>query len=465
MSLRSSLAASVVLLAALAPPALASNSPDPPPPGPAAGQHHVHRLKPWKAKYQYRVEREVVARYELNVRSDLQALVPKGSWWPIDCQLYNRTQGGRLLFDHIHNVGWVPDQAIKTYSDGRLQGSPTCRKPGAHHVWFKQPWGARKEYRFKHRARLFDRPGGAPAGKIFAKGAWTTINCHRGGWVFIDLPGAGSGFAKAAALRFWQPGLPARLRSCVPTPPPLRTWVAMGDSYASGQGANDYSGGSCRRSAHAYWALLRNRLRHGIQSTSDDFVACNGATTSAVHDHQLGALSPATRLVTISVGGDNLGFSGVVKACTEPQGSSCQEAIAAHVTKSSLSALRASLRSLYGDIRSRASAATVLVLGYPNLVGDHVDGCGAMSSNDVPALHRAQRRINGSIRKAIGNRRGFRFIDLVPTFRDHPACNDDAEDWINGVHLSDTQESFHPNEKGHLAIALKLLSAAPGFFK
>lgn len=455
MSLRSSLAASVLLLLALAPPAL-------------AGNHHVHRLKPWKAQNQYRVEREVVAHRELNVRSDLEALVPKHSWWPIDCQLYNRTQNGRVLWNHVHNVGWIPDQAMKTYSDGRLQGSPTCHKPGAHHVWFKQRWALRKRYRLAHRARAYDKPGGAPVGKVFAKDAWTSANCHQlhGGhqWVLVDFK-TGAGFIRADALRFWQKGLPAGMPPCVKTPAPLRTWVAMGDSYASGQGANDYSGGACRRSANAYWALLRGHLRHGLQSEPSDFVACNGATTSAVHDHQLGALDVTTRLVTISVGGDNLGFSGVMKACVEPKGASCKEAIADHVNKDSLAALRASLRSLYGDIRGRAPNATVLVLGYPMLVGDHVDGCGAMDTGDVPAIHRAGRRLNGSIQNAIGDRRGFRFIGLVATFKDHPACNSDADDWINGIHKTDLDESFHPNEKGHFAIAGRLAAAAPGFFK
>src|SRR5205823_754176 len=121
--------------------------------------------------------------------------------------------------------------------------------------------------------------------------------------VFLDLPGTASGYVPADALRFRQKGLPAGMPKCVKPPPPVRTWVAMGDSYASGQGANDYSGGDCRRSANSYWALLHTRLKHGLVSDSSDFVACSGATTSYVHDHELGALDPTTRLVTLSVGG------------------------------------------------------------------------------------------------------------------------------------------------------------------
>jgi lysophospholipase L1-like esterase len=414
--------------------------------------------------------RDAVAHVELNARADLQALVQKGQWWPIDCQLNNRTQNGVVLWNHVANVGWIAGSAMKTYTDGRLQGSPHCAKPGPNHVYFKQRWALTKEYRVAHRAAAYDRPGGAPVGKVLDAGAWTTTSCHqlhRGRqWVFIDFAGAGSGYVKAAALRFWQRGLPAGMPACVKPPPPVRTWVAMGDSYASGQGANDYSGGSCRRSANAYWALLHGRLRHGLTSGSSDFVACSGATTAEVRAHQLSALDPTTRLVTISVGGDNLGFSGVVKSCVKPGGTSCKEALRDHVNTSSLRRLRASLRAIYSDIRSRAASATVLVLGYPQLTPpDHIDGCGAMDSSDAPYLHRAGVRLNRSIRRVVGSRRGFRFIGLVSTFQGHPACDDGAADWINGVNLKDTQESFHPNAPGHRAIAAHLAAVAPGFFR
>jgi hypothetical protein len=438
---------------------------------PAAFASHVHRLKPWKAQFEYRMERDAVAHYELNVRSDLQALVHKGDWWPIDCQLYNETQNGTVLWNHVKNVGWIQDQAMKTYSDGRLEGSPTCAEPGADHVWFKQPWALGKRYRVRHHVNVLDRPGGVPVGKALTKDTWTTTNCHQRHdghqWVFIDFPGEGSGYIPAGVLRFWQPGLPAGMPPCVKPPAPIRTWVAMGDSYASGQGADNYyaGSGSCRRSSNAYWALLHGHLKGGLTSPGEDFVACNGDTTDKVRATQLSALDPTTRLVTISVGGDNLHFSTVMKDCVFPRGPSCQESLRDHVNTKSLRSLRADLGGLYRDIRDRATSATVLVLGYPELVPrDHIDGCGAMDSGDAPPIHRAAVRLNGSIRRAVGNRRGFRFVSLVSTFRGHPACNSDAEDWINSIVETDKDESFHPNEAGHRAIARHLRKVAPRYF-
>jgi lysophospholipase L1-like esterase len=471
MSLRNPVVLALTLVAGLASAALAA----PPPPDDPGGsgdpdKNHVHRLKPWKAKFRYKMMRDAVAHYELNKRSDLQAQVLKGQWWQIDCQLYNRTQDGRTLWNHIANVGWVPDEAMRTFTTGRLQGSPKCDKPGANHVWFKQRWTWHKEYRLKYRVPARDRPGGAPVAKVFEAGEWTTTNCHgrHGGrqWVFIDFKALGAGWVPADALNFWQKGLPARMPRCVRSPKPLRTWVAMGDSYASGQGANEYFGGDCRRSWHSYWSLLRGRLRHGITSPEENFVACSGATTADVRAHQLSALDPTTRLVTLSVGGNDVGFASALESCYYPKGDSCKDAVSGHFQRRDLRRLRANLKRVYRRIRDRATNARVLVLGYPWLVSpDHVDGCSAMSVDDAPYLNRAARKLNSSIRRAVGKRRGFRFVGLVDTFRDHPACSSSTEDWINNYHETDSDESFHPNEAGHRAIAERLARVAPRFFR
>jgi lysophospholipase L1-like esterase len=74
-------------------------------------------------------------------------------------------------------------------------------------------------------------------------------------------------------------------------------------------------------------------------------------------------------------------------------------------------------------------------------------------------------RFLGIIRRAVAHRRGFRYVGLVDTFRGHPSCNDDADDWINDLHLTDTGESFHPNEAGQRAIARRLAAVAPRFFR
>jgi lysophospholipase L1-like esterase len=97
-------------------------------------------------------------------------------------------------------------------------------------------------------------------------------------------------------------------------------YVALGDSYASGAGAGSYVDGSCRRSSNAYPAL------RGKEFPSFKFVACSGATTKSLRS-QLRALTPATTLVTITIGGNDLGFVDVLTTCTLQGDNSCAKRV------------------------------------------------------------------------------------------------------------------------------------------
>src|SRR5689334_24591090 len=93
------------------------------------------------------------------------------------------------------------------------------------------------------------------------------------------------------------------------------SYVALGDSYSSGVGTRTYisDGTSCQRSTKAYPYLIAQGRGYSL-----NFQACSGATTSTVTSSQLGALSTATSYVTISVGGNDAGFSSVITECAKP---------------------------------------------------------------------------------------------------------------------------------------------------
>src|SRR5664280_2459876 len=108
-----------------------------------------------------------------------------------------------------------------------------------------------------------------------------------------------------------------------PTQPPLATgdYAALGDSYSSGEGLDSYIDTSkCDRSSLAYGPLLKLDLGTG-------FVACSGAVTADIsnpnHDKtinepaQIKALSASTNVVTLTIGGDDIGFVQVLKSCVK----------------------------------------------------------------------------------------------------------------------------------------------------
>src|SRR6476660_4523945 len=93
------------------------------------------------------------------------------------------------------------------------------------------------------------------------------------------------------------------------------SYVALGDSYSSGVGTRSYlsDGTSCQRSTYAYPSLVAAARGYAL-----NFRACSGAKLPDVTNTQLGALAASTGYVTISVGGNDAGFAGVLTECAQP---------------------------------------------------------------------------------------------------------------------------------------------------
>src|SRR4051812_20761348 len=96
-----------------------------PVPDGGGGGTKVHTLKPWKATHLYRVQKgfHVRAEQQLGARQP-GAIIQKGTWLRITCQRSSRSSTGSRLWSGVAG-GFVPDSAMKTYTDGRLAGAPT----------------------------------------------------------------------------------------------------------------------------------------------------------------------------------------------------------------------------------------------------------------------------------------------------------------------------------------------------
>ncbi|MGH3274648.1 MAG: SGNH/GDSL hydrolase family protein, partial [Streptosporangiaceae bacterium] len=171
------------------------------------------------------------------------------------------------------------------------------------------------------------------------------------------LVAAGSLAASLAALGLIAVAPPAGAAVAV-------SYVALGDSYSSGLGASAMisSSGSCDRSASAFSQLWAN-ANHPASYVS---VACAGATTGSVISSQLSALSGATTLVSITVGGNDVGFAATMETCVLHSTSTCVSSIQAGEAEIS-SQLPGELDGVLRDIASAAPGARVVVLGYPEL--------------------------------------------------------------------------------------------------
>src|ERR1700682_1754044 len=103
-------------------------------------------------------------------------------------------------------------------------------------------------------------------------------------------------------------------------------YAALGDSYSSGVGTRVFykEEGNCSRSPDAYGPKIAAARGYSLS-----FQACSGAKTTDVNSKQLGPLSSSTSLVTITIGGNDAGFSNVIINCALyyfPCGSAISEA-------------------------------------------------------------------------------------------------------------------------------------------
>src|SRR5215472_14655049 len=164
-------------------------------------------------------------------------------------------------------------------------------------------------------------------------------------------------------------------------------YVALGDSYSSGVGAGSYtsSSGSCDRSTKAYSQLWAN----ANSPASYVSVACSGATTSSLISGQLSALSSTTTLVSVTVGGNDVGFSSVMETCVLSSTSTCVSAINKAESQMT-STLPGALNSVLSDIAADAPNAKVVVLGYPDLYDlSKSSTCIGLSTTDRTDLNQA----------------------------------------------------------------------------
>ena len=232
-------------------------------------------------------------------------------------------------------------------------------------------------------------------------------------------------------------------------------YVALGDSYSSGLGAGDYlsSSGSCDRSADAYpeqWAAANSPATF----TS---AACSGATTADVLSSQVSALSASTTLVSITIGGNDAGFSSVMETCALSLTSTCLNAVAA-AEAFVADQLPARLDQTLQTIRADAPSATVIVLGYPDLYDLSNSGtCIGLSTKDRTALNQGADDLDGAL-QAAAQANNDTFADVRSQFAGHEIC--DSGSWLHSVNIFAISSSYHPTAAGQELGYLPVFSRA-----
>jgi len=332
--------------------------------------------------------------------------------------------------------------------------------------------------------------------------------------------------------------------------------VAMGDSYASGEGTNDFISGTnesnvkwwdlvalltdphtvagffydsldallgvrenmCHRSRFAYGMLLAEKWE-----LTPRFFACSGALIKDVsffdrrrEEHtgqykeglQVFRLAggttygreqvrePGVGIVTISIGGNDIGFVSALFTCMEFRdchkfyhakfekgikyvsdspsefGSYHGKYPHAHHLHGYMYKDVSLLTNVYLEIAKRAPNALIRVVDYPPIISD--DGCNVEGLNANKAVRefldadwleidhteslylvKLQDRLNKVVKEAVLEARGMlgdriRLVETAKTMANHGLCSKDK--WINGVLVDDyntARNSIHPKKIAH----------------
>jgi alpha-tubulin suppressor-like RCC1 family protein/lysophospholipase L1-like esterase len=290
-------------------------------------------------------------------------------------------------------------------------------------------------------------------------------------------------------------------------PSPATTYVALGDSYSAGEGNPgkapkswvDRAGkgsevlNGCDRSAVGYPMLLGKWLptQTSLPPMSLRFLACSGATTEDVWNsgsHSAHGLAPANniewqqvqdttdlakaRIVTVTIGGNDLDFSDVLTNCVlGPPLHYCNASSNdgwIGKLQQNIGTLEPILRETYEEIEARAPKAALYVVGYPDLFPGnaslaHQVACSAateITEEGVKYLIENQGRLTAEVETA-AKEAGAHFVNPNYTgkngFWGHDVCA--ASAWFNGINLVDPQYSFHPNKTGQKALAENVKAA------
>jgi lysophospholipase L1-like esterase len=252
-------------------------------------------------------------------------------------------------------------------------------------------------------------------------------------------------------------------------------YVALGDSYTSGPLIPDHAVSGCLRSSHDYPALVAAVI-HPASFTD---ASCDGATTASMTHAQtilghtaapqLAALSPDDTLVTVQIGGNDIGFGSIVATCailslTDLSGSPCAKHYASGGTGRLARAIaRAApkVAAVFRGIRRRAPHARVLLVGYPDILPASGDGCWPqvpVASGDIAYLRGVEADLNRML-AAEATSHGTTYVNTYADSTGHDACQGPGVRWIEGLVPTSVALSFHPNEAGERAMARQVLDA------
>lgn len=248
-------------------------------------------------------------------------------------------------------------------------------------------------------------------------------------------------------------------------------YVALGDSYSSGEGNGPFDGDCHRaRSRDSAYPRILPHLVHYLGPP--EFHACTGAVTADViaraqphrtaQRKQVDYLDDSSRLATLTIGGNDLGFSSIIVHCLLP--TDCVHSSFAESVNENLATIQPKLARTYEIVRESMDPDGLLVVaGYPHLFvpGPAADCQPFISVAEAAWINSlvdaGNARIAAAVRAARRADGNVLYVGVVDDFAGHELCT--AIPWLHGIKASFQEGlnlfkgSYHPTPRGQGAYA------------
>lgn len=248
-------------------------------------------------------------------------------------------------------------------------------------------------------------------------------------------------------------------------------YVSMGDSYVSGPLVLPHDqrwvpqdcGQSSRNFAHLAAQQIKADEFKDVScggATINDFARSQNASLGSPAAPQYDALNPTVDVVTVGIGGNDVGFVGVALDCIRfpkaiAQKGPCTPTYfenGVDTVSRDIADMGQELGLAIDEIHRRAPNALVLIVSYPDAVPDDGVGCYPympIYNEDWPYITAKFKEMNAMLRTAANAHRAT-YVDIYTSGIGHDVCKPPALAWINGAILVPPSFPAHPNDLSYI---------------
>ncbi len=250
------------------------------------------------------------------------------------------------------------------------------------------------------------------------------------------------------------------------------SYVSLGDSYAAGPFIpNPVLPLGCLKSDHNYPHLAAP----SIGSLKDP--SCSGAKTDDMtnpqsveidgpNPPQFNSLEAGTEVVSVTIGGNDIGFSEIAQSCItfNPFSSPCKDKYDAggkDQIAERIAATAPKVAAVLQGIHSRSPKARVYVVNYPAIFPETGSGCWPqmpISFSDAPYLRAKQQQLNAMLATQAANN-GAKLANWYQASIGHDACKSSSTRWVEPLVPNNPAAPIHPNLHGMEGGAAALVAA------